>query len=513
MARRVAKGSLLWALLAVAMSALVYTPILDNYFWADDFYSLYRIRNGPLSEYLLQPLGDHLLVSVFAIFYLSYLAFGTDPQGYFATVLAVHLLNVLLFFLLLRRATGSDRLACFGALLWGTSPRLQETLGWYSVFGHALAATAILTLLHQLAGLERATTLGWRRRIAWVMLVLFAATSFGTGIGISMALPVVALLIVRRSRPRRQAVVTLAAAAAAVPVLYVLLNRMFNPRYTPVSLTNRFSLLFSDAFAQMIGNLTEYGISTALSGAFWPTPQLGTTAATVALVVFVFSALMPLVGGPARSRRYTVAALLLTFCCYATVAAGRAAFFQLTPTIGHSDRYQYIAALTIILALCVGLREVGQHLAAILRAQTVCAVPSSRALTVVASGLVAAWAVALASYHERWGQRIEHHDKARRETAQVIGQIRSAAERTPPGTDVYILNRAFQAMGPIFVRSPVFPGSAAVFVIFFPDNAIDGRRVYFVEPDHRYYQHARRGRRSAKLLVPRLPGQPRSPAK
>jgi len=48
-----------------------------------------------------------------------------------------------------------------------------------------------------------------------------------------------------------------------------------------------------------------------------------------------------------------------------------------------------------------------------------------------------------------------------------------------------------------------FPGWAAVFVIAFPDNVIDGKRVYFVEPDEsrRKFAAARVGHRISTLLV------------
>ena len=87
----------------------------------------------------------------------------------------------------------------------------------------------------------------------------------------------------------------------------------------------------------------------------------------------------------------------------------------------------------------------------------------------------------------------------------MLDEIRAAAAKAEDGSDVYIANRPFPAMGPVFFRSPHFPGSAGVFVIFFPDNTVDGHRVYFVEPEHKYYAHVRNGRRTAKLLVPRPP--------
>ena len=90
MERAIFRSSTLWALIPVVLAAVVYFPLTQNYFWADDFFSLYRIRNGPLAEYIFMPLGGHLLVTTFGIFYLSYLAFGTRAQIATAIDLVLH---------------------------------------------------------------------------------------------------------------------------------------------------------------------------------------------------------------------------------------------------------------------------------------------------------------------------------------------------------------------------------------------------------------------------------------
>jgi hypothetical protein len=113
--------------------------------------------------------------------------------------------------------------------------------------------------------------------------------------------------------------------------------------------------------------------------------------------------------------------------------------------------------------------------------------------------------------HLAYGPVIDNHDGARRETAHILEQIRLAVAEVPPNRDVYIENRPFRAMGPIFIHANAFPGWAGVFVIFFPDNVVDGRRVRFVEPRRRYFGVAKLGRRSATLLVPSVPPPSGSP--
>ena len=63
-------------------------------------------------------------------------------------------------------------------------------------------------------------------------------------------------------------------------------------------------------------------------------------------------------------------------------------------------------------------------------------------------------------------------------------------------------NTTFVSVGLLTLRSPaVFPGRAALFVIFFPDNTVAGRRVHFVERDPRVLAGVPPGSRIAALLI------------
>jgi hypothetical protein len=53
----------------------------------------------------------------------------------------------------------------------------------------------------------------------------------------------------------------------------------------------------------------------------------------------------------------------------------------------------------------------------------------------------------------------------------------------------------------MLVTPDAFPGWAAAFVIFFPDDTVEGRRVHFVVSTPEELAAARDGRRMADLLV------------
>jgi hypothetical protein len=76
--------------------------------------------------------------------------------------------------------------------------------------------------------------------------------------------------------------------------------------------------------------------------------------------------------------------------------------------------------------------------------------------------------------------------------------MRGAIDGTPAGETVVIANRGVATTA----MPVVFPGWAGLFVIYYPDNIVDGKRVVFVERDPLVREWAQKGRRSRTLLVP-----------
>src|SRR5262249_28160275 len=137
-APRGSRARLAWALLPPAAAAFTFFPVTRNYFVGDDFLHLLTFANDGLLRFLGTPFGGHVLVVRNLAFALCVRAFGTDPTGFFWTVLATHVVNAGLLYLLLVRFVGSRPVACLVALLWGAAPHHGVALGWYSVYGEAL---------------------------------------------------------------------------------------------------------------------------------------------------------------------------------------------------------------------------------------------------------------------------------------------------------------------------------------------------------------------------------------
>jgi hypothetical protein len=474
----------------LALSALVYFPITRNYFFADDFLHLFRIRNEDLLPFLLVPRGGHLLVSYNAFFYLSYLLFGTHPEPYFWVALLTHLLNVGLLFSVIRLFTQSARLASFGAALWGISPMSEQAVGWFSVFGQLMVATVLLVVLRQLALVADGRPLGRYAPLRWCVLLLIACTSFGIGIGLTLVFPIVAFLLLPASPARTRVAIGFCVLAVAVPALYFgltsLTTALYMPRTTPVFtepnlMTNLTMLTF----------LLGYGIVTLVVGHL--TSQLAYPGPFATLVIALFAAgmVITLLTAPWPLKRRLLACIVLALGCYGIIVVGRAAFFAIAgrpEAFIRPGRYHYVAPIPLALALCVMLAHADQLL---------------RLRPAVKNGLLAAW-IGVAGLAWFWvGKPVDQHFHARRETTAVLASLRQAIDAAAPQQDVTIPIRRFQSLGPIFAsRLDIFPGWAGVFVIFYPDNVVDGKRVRFVTADREALIAAAEGHRTATLIVP-----------
>lgn len=483
--------------LPLILTAVVYGPLLGNYFLSDDFLNLFQIRDLPLLDYLLTLHGGHILVTRNAFFALCSAAFGTNPLPYFALALATHLLNVWLLWRVLRQLTASARAAAFAAALWGTAPLNAGSLGWYAVYGHVVAATAILVVLTQVLDAAAAGAPPSRaRRALWYLLALAAATSFGVGIGMAMALPAVIVLLVPRWRSWSR-LPPLATLVVVVPALYLWLTGRARVPSEPSATAAYLSAALQRAvdLPRMLFHLIGYSGERLVLGYLplptrYPSPlgyAIGGVllAATVAVVV----------RSSAAARRQMLAAWLLTVACYGMIVAGRVAFFHTSfGDIVAQARYHYAGGMALGLVIGIALGRAGDR-------------GWPRAWMKTAA--LVAWALATVVAYG-FSPPFDHNQEARQQAAAAAGWMRSRIRSAPPGAPVYLFNRPFAGLPPAWVPASEFPGWAGLFTIYFPDNVVDGRRVFFVELNPGVIAAHRQGRRTATLLVP--PGEVPRPA-
>ena len=480
-------------LLAVSLSltAIAYGPILANYFYNDDFVYLYEINNHSLLEFLLRPHGGHVQASRNLIFYLVHAASGTNPMWYFGLVLLTHLANVALLFVLISRFTGSTGLACFGSTLWGSSPLHEGTLGWYSVYGQAVVALITLGLL---VDLTRCQAAGMARRtyapLFWYVALLVAATSFGVGIAIAVVFPIIAFVLVPDLRLRRWAALGLCTLPVVVLGLYTAVYRLYErtsgaPTVSPwQSLTDQ--LLHVPKLLRVLLAFLSYGASNALSGLLHTETTFPSVWTFTAGALYVFGIALILAQSTPATKRQLLVCVVLAVSSYGIIALGRAELWGVDGAV--QARYHYVGMIALVVTACLILHQVSEY-GVLRRLRT--------DLTLLGClGLVCVVLI----YHR---PSIDHHDRARLETTNVVAAMRSLILQHAADEDVYIPNRPFSPAGGYMAS--LSPGWVGIYIIFFPQNTFEGRRVYFVESDERILAMARthpQTRLAALLVAP-----------
>lgn len=507
-------------LAAVGFSAFVYYPITRNYFYADDFLYLFQINNVPLLEFLLTPNGGHAQFARNLLFYLSYRSFGLDPHGYMWLALLTHLINVALLFRLILYFTGSARLACFGGMLWGTSPLSDQTLGWYSVYGQVVVATLILLVLVRAArAAETGRPIGRAEPYLWYLALVVASICFGVGTALALVAPLVLYLVYPALFDRRAHVVLFASLLIAVPVLYVALARLYD--LVAGAASGGASMFLMAALRRwpevlrMLATLFSSGLSGTALGWLDPTSTSYRLWTYCVLAAYAAGSAVLLFSGSTRGKRLFGACIVLAVSGYAIIALGRALVYAkaLTATGATSQpRYHYVTSVALVVSVCLILSHVARW------------APFRRLRNDIP---LLAWVAMTLFFFMKVEQPIDHHDAARHDTLQALDSLHALFAQPGASDAIYVPNRTFPPVqvaeairSLILERAPEaaymapmvsFPGWAGVFITFFPENVVGGKHVYFVEADARAAAavQARPDTRAAALIV--TPGRDRPP--
>jgi hypothetical protein len=461
-----------WDLVAAALplllAAAVYWPITRSYFYADDFVHLASIHNDTFLRFVLRPYAGHNLVVRNLVFYASARLFGLRADLFFWTVLLTHLLNVWLLFRVLRALTASGMLASFGAALWGTSPAHVGTLGWYSVYGQALVATALLVALEGVTRLAR-TGDGPSARAAgtWYVLLLLSSACFGVGIGVAIAFPTVLFLLLPAAWHRRRIRMVFLTLPLATVAFY-LSDRYVAALLEPFSLSETVATRISFervlASRRVLAGLLAAGIDSSLRSFFFSYSLL---LRAVTLAIFGAGVLVLLWRRDAAIRRTVLAMTLLCLGVYAPIALGRSGLIDPTLLV-NTTRYHYVGSLPIVILACLVLAHLGRT-----------AIPPVALLLAALALGVFGWA--------RSDFRIDDHGASRASFAAVLRRLDVEIASHPREATVFLDNGKplLALVGPFLAAGSqlLFPGRAAAFLLAHDGDELDGRRVRFVERD------------------------------
>ena len=514
-------------LLAVSCAAIVQEPVLGNFFRGDDFYHLYDIVDHGWVQFALTSHGGHLLITSNTAFYLCHAIFALHAEMYYVVAWLTHLLNVYLLYRVVEVSTDRPVLAFVPALLWGISGLAQEPIGWFSVYGHVLVATWVLWFLAEVAevGRGRRELEAWTLA-RWILLLLLAATSFGTGIPIAMLSGPVVYLLLAGCPERRRAAFWLGSLVLVIPAVYFgsfwVYTHLNVGSGSEIRYGSWFDLLSPSNWwptLSLLGMLLAYGVAHLLLGPLVMStadgvalgPLAGASLDAVAAVCAAFSAVVLAVCAVALrraspdARRRIAGYGILAVGAYGMVALGRAGFFGLFkialtfPAVQPRYHYAGQALFAIFLALAAAQLPLPRPRPSwwtrgVAAAALLLAVGLGRASSLVVEGMLG--------------------PDGRDQFDETVSSIKGAIASSPPGSDVRIENGVFPPAG--ILSASLFAGIAAVFVIAFPSNIVDGRRVYFVERDpERRLEWVERipGTRVSELLVaPDLQRRPRTSA-
>ncbi len=418
-------------------------------------------------------------------------AFGAEPRLWFASVLLTHLLNALLLHRVIHRFTCDRWLACVGATLWATCPALEGALGWYSVYGQVLLTTLVLIVLARLADtVVSGRPLSTRGALGWSALLVLGGCSFGTGLGIAAAFPLVATLALPPQQRSARVLAVLVVAAVLLFATYAAVRAGatgLEPRARELLSPGAILRAIPEVLA-LEAQLLVFGASTLLVGFLGLDPGCPGAIAAIAAAACVVVVAAAWLTSDAAGRRLLLALTLLVVAAYGAIAAGRATVLEAVRVplslAAAWPRYHYLPLALLALLQMVALGA--------LRAR-------SRSAQRVVYGAGALWMAARLLVLATRPVPIDLHDAERMETEAVLRSIRAAVAATPPGATVVIENKGFPAAG----LPGRFPGWAGVFVIHFPENAVDGRPVRFVAGEGDWQLAQERGGRIAALVTRR----------
>jgi hypothetical protein len=488
--RKDVRGASFWlGTIAAAVAILGNLRIPHQFFFADDFGDLFELANNGPWALLTKPSLGHMCIVRNSSLYLNFLAFRMHAGAFFTGMLATHVVNVLLVFTVGRRLTRSSFLSCFAAVAFAISPQNPGTLGWYAVYGHAIATTFVLTLLLLLLDADDRRPIGTGRALAIAACALAASQSFGNGAAVAIVLPLVALLL--RPRLWRNPIPALVLSLVPCAVLLAMwlmttTQTRLNPKVPLNTFILRYSLTDWPHILPMLFHLASVGSVTMLLGSMYSLSRYPDTLVRIVTLGCLAALVVGFATGNSRDRRRLSALLLVCLASYASIAAGRATLIEMfakgewVSTIAKALRYYYLSQAVFALLVVALLDQVFRRGDRVNR--------WGRAGLAVWMG----WLVA--------GQLLrpslpDDYEGIRSSLVYLRGITDAEIRKAAPGSVACVPNRAVQL-------GNVLPGTFGVYVLYHPEDEFEGRRVYFTSSDPQELALRIPGSRARSLLVP-----------
>jgi hypothetical protein len=178
---------------------IIYFPITNDYFFADDFHHLLeaKLSTGLLTS-LFVATNEHLHPLFRLVFAGEFYLFGLNPAGYYAVNILLHAINIVLIAYLYRSLTGDRVGALCAALLFGVTASHWRTVMWITTSGQLLASFWFL--------IATISFIAYTRNKSFPLLVvasfshLFMLLSFSSGLELPLLYFIYLVLVGRGDR-------------------------------------------------------------------------------------------------------------------------------------------------------------------------------------------------------------------------------------------------------------------------------------------------------------------------
>ena len=193
----------------VALTVLAYLPALRNGFiWDDDSWLMHnRTLEGVTGLYRLWldllALQQYYPITGTA-FWIQYQLWGFHPFGYHAVNVALHALNAVLFWFVLRKL--GLRGAWFAAAVFAVHPVMVESVAWITEIKNLLSTAFFLGSVLAYLNFENLETRDLARRDGWFVLSLLLFICALLSKSVTCSLPVVLAILIWWKRERIRAV-------------------------------------------------------------------------------------------------------------------------------------------------------------------------------------------------------------------------------------------------------------------------------------------------------------------
>ncbi|MGD0020843.1 MAG: hypothetical protein ABSC54_00925 [Smithellaceae bacterium] len=473
----------LMLVLSLAAVLIVNFQLLFRFFYGDDFLHFYQISNWSPLAFIFYPFGGHLFIFRNLIFYCMFKLFGLNSVVYFSTVLLTHLGSAYILYKIIHLLTDKPSLAAVGMMIWGICPVNYATLAWYSAYGQILVGFFFLLFLYDLLRIEKGKILfSMKIVIRWSIYFLLMAASFGTGLAIACLSPVAIVIILWKNDQKWKIAAMMFPAIAVILLLFIFKDSIYyyfsgevynsKPVALCVALSNYKIIL------EMFIRMCTYSIycMAAFPMLFLSSTIKYPTAAF--LVSFPFIALFIVLFFRSKEYKRHYAVLSIFFLGLIGLTAYERApgfnFFHI-PISFISSQFWYYYVIFIIVVIILALM-----------ADELLDIFPKIAKVIVAIVLIV---IAISIYPSiNLAPKIDLFNTSVKEKKiyyNTIIDIEKTIGAYSEGSTVFIDNKMNDKISLFYPSDTDFPGKAAIFSIKYPNNTVEGRRVYFIENDCR----------------------------